>query len=235
MTVTHITPDQITDPLPVLVADQTGLTIAHVRKTPEILSGIFTEVLRQLYSTDNGLHLNRQWIWSEKPSDAASQVWINAESVWNDAAPDFRPAIYVALTPLEYKSTTGRPTGRTGMNLPEGEYQYSRMGSGQVRFVHIGRTQGETLSLLSNTLDLLDAFSDIIRQDFCFRTLSVVQVVPSKPQDRETRERFRGEVIMAFQFEDTWVLKLESPKLKRVVFDAGLRLEEVLGFQSTLM
>lgn len=231
----QVKPEHITDPVDHGLVLENGITLGDLRKTPELLSGIFTEVVRQFYSANNGLHLNKQWSWAEKPTDSTSQVWINAESVWNDAAPDFRPAIYVALTPITYQATTGRKSSRTGMVLTEAEYTYARIGESNVRFVHIGRTMGETQALLSNTLDLLDAFSDVIRQDFCFRTLAVAQAVPPKVYEKEPRERFRGEVIVNYSFEDTWTLKLESPKLKRVVFEAGLRLANVLGLQPTIM
>lgn len=231
----RITPDKVTDPVDYGVKLANGSTIGELRKTPELLSGIFTEVIRQMYYGENGLHLNRQWTWAEKPTDNTSNIWINAEAVWVDAAPDFRPAIYVALTPIEYKSVTGLSKSQSHVRLDAGEYEYSRFGAGNVKFVHIGRTLGETYSILSNTLDLLDAFSDVIRRDFCFKTLNVVQVIPPKLHEKETRERFRGDIIVTYSFEDTWTLKLESPKLKRVVFDAGLRLASVLGLQSTIM
>lgn len=230
-----ITPDQIKDPVDFGVKLANGATIGELRKTPELLSGIFTEVVRQMYYGENGLHLNRQWTWVEKPTDSSAHIWINAESVWDDAAPDFRPAIYVALTPITYRSVTGLSKSQSHVRLDVGEYEYSRFGASNVKFVHVGRTLGEAYSILSNTLDLLDAFSDIIRRDFCFKTLNVVEVIPPKVHEKETRERFRGDIIVSYSFEDTWTLKLESPKLKRVVFDAGLRLASVLGLQPTIM
>ena len=121
------------------------------------------------------------------------------------------------------------------MNLQEAEYHYSRMGTGSVKFVHIGRTEGEAVALVSNTMDLLDAFSDPIREDFCFRTLNVVKVTSPKVNAKEPRERFRGEVVINFTFEDSWTLKLESPKLKRLVCKAGLLIANELGLEITMM
>lgn len=226
---------EITDPISCDTFKQSGSTIGHLRKTPMLLDGIFTEVMRQLYnSADNGYSLRHNWQWAEKP-EAKSHVWINSAYVWNDAEPDFRPAIYTALSPIAYSNVTGRQRARTGMNLEEGHYHYGRFGKGNVTYAHIGRTQGETQELVSNSLDLLDAFSDIIRQDFCFRTLNVIQVVPSRVSSKEPRERFRGEVILEYTFEDTWSLKLESPKLQRIVFKAGLNVSGMLDLEQSIM
>lgn len=212
-----------------------GSFIGQLRKTPELLSGIFTEVMRQLYYADNGLHLENKWTWEEEPTDPKGKIWINAESVWNDLEPDHRPAIYVALSDIAYRSQTGLQRSKSGMDLSEAEYHYTRSGAGTVQYVHVGRTQGEAQAIISNTLDLLDAFSDPIREDFCFKTLNVAAVRPPRVTDKEPRERFRGEVIVQYSFDDSWSLKLESPKLKRVVLDAGLRLSEVLGLESNVM
>ena len=230
-----ITPEQVTDPVDhdVLVAE--GSMIGHLRKTPALLSSMFTEVARQLYSDDNGLDLKQRWQWVESPKKKGSHIWINAQSVWDDDEPDFRPAIYVALSDIDYRTITGNERSRVGMNLQEAEYHYSRMGTGSVKFVHIGRTEGEAVALVSNTMDLLDAFSDPIREDFCFRTLNVVKVTSPKVNAKEPRERFRGEVVINFTFEDSWTLKLESPKLKRLVCKAGLLIANELGLEITMM
>lgn len=209
--------------------------IPYLRKTPELLSGIFVELLRQFYTNDNGLGLGNQWSWIEKPSDGNSHVWINAESVWEDSKPDFRPAIYVGLGPIEYKSATGGPNSRAGMNLEESEYHYARAATGSVVFVHVGRSLGESQQLLSHSLDILDAFSDIIRRDFCFKTLSVTRAISGKLMEKEPRERFRAELTMEFSFDESWSLKLESPKLKRVVLKAAVNAANELGIPLNLM
>lgn len=234
-TVTRIRTEQVNDLVDQSVLTAEGSMIGHLRKTPALLSSIFVEVTRQLYAADNGLDLKQRWRWVRKPSDASSHIWINAQSVWSDSEPDFRPAIYIALAPISYKSVTGNARSRMGMNLQEAEYHYSRHGSGSVRFIHIGRTEGEAMALVSNTTDLLDAFSDPIREDFCFRTLSVVTAVPPKVNIKEPRERFRGEVVVDFTFMDNWTLKLESPKLKRLVFKAGTLIADELGLETTIM
>lgn len=237
MAVTPVTPKQIavTDPISPALADLEGSMIKHLRKTPELLSGIFVEVLRQFYTSENGLGLANRWAWVEKPTKGDSQVWINAESVWEDDKPDFRPAIYVSLGPLEYKSASGNPNSKISMNLEESEYHYARFASGSVVFVHVGRTLGESQQLLSNSLDLLDAFSDVIRQDFCFRTLSVTRAVSGKLMEKEPRERFRAELTMEFSFEEAWSIKLEAPKLKRVLLRALVSAADASGINLNLM
>lgn len=228
-TVNRLTPAQISDPVALEVKIADGSTVGYIRKTPDVLTGIFTETARQLYSADNGLGLKHAWLWSKNPSNPGSEIWINASAVWVDKEPDFRPAIYVALGPVSYTSRTGQQRGRISMTLAESEYDYAMMGSGQVEFIHMGRTQGETMALVSNTADLLTAFADPIREDFCFRTLNVTAVNPPKVDQKEPRERFRGGVTVTYSFEDTWTLKLEAPKLKRIVMDIRLNVLNELG------
>lgn len=191
--------------------------LCHIRKTPNVLYGMFVELTRQFYSSEDNVTIDTCAKWD--PDPAKTKLWIGTEYEWEDAAPEFRPAIYIKLGDIKYKSITGRSDSLYGHNLKEGEYFFSRNGTGTAAWIHIGSTKGEAVALAGATLDYLDAFSKVIADDLKFQSFELDSASPLA-SDKESKERFRSIVTCAYTFEDTWALKLESPKLKRVVFRA---------------
>jgi len=192
--------------------------IGQIRKTPLVLYGIFLELVRQFYSKDENQPIDISKVWDRDV--AKTEIWIDTEYVWEDESPEFRPAIYVKLGDIKFSSYTGRHDGLAGMDIEQGEYHYSRTGDGQVSWVHIARAKTEAVLLSGSTLDYIDALSDIIRRDFCFDTFKVINLSPLS-LDKESRERYRSIVTASFSYQDTWAIKRESPKLKKIVINAG--------------
>lgn len=106
------------------------------------------------------------------------------------------------------------------MCLEEGEYRYTRNGEGTVSWVHIGSSRTEAAVLAGSTLDYIDAFGAIIRDDLKFQSFELASVSPTA-LDKESKERYRSVVTASFAFQDTWTLKLESPKLKKIIYRTG--------------
>lgn len=212
-------------------------TLGSIRKTPMVLYGIFVELLRQIYSEEIQ-DPDLGWVWAGKDGATntdpnASKIWIDTEYKWNDEAPDFRPAIFISLQTITYASYAGSNSrGLIGVNLKEGEYDYERSGKAAVEFVHIGNTKGEGVKLAEQTLDYLDAFADVIRKEFCFEKFFIQEATPIQVV-KEDREKFRSTVKAHMEWSDTWTLKLESPKLMKVIFGAGQRTLDMLGSITT--
>ena len=204
--------------------DKNCTTIFPVRRKTRTLYGIFLELARQLYSDENNMLLGMATLWNADP--AKSKIWIDTEYIWEDNTPEFRPAIYIALQGLKLAPVVGQKS-RVGFETEEGEAHYAREITGSVTFVHIGQTKGETVNLIDNTYEFFDGLADIIRQDFCFRTFSVTDVTPLKIVKAE-KDHLRGEVVAAFSYHDTWSVKLESPKLKKIVLSAGQNLIDLV-------
>jgi len=192
--------------------------LCHIRKTPNVLYGFFVELTRQFYKDRDNLPIDVCNIWD--PSKDETQIWIDAEYVWEDEAPEFRPAIYIKLGALKYKSLSGRSDGKIAMDLEQGEYHYSRNGTGTVSWVHMGNKSGEAVVLAGSTLDYFDGIGKLIQESFCFQTFEIVGLEPTSIE-KESKERYRSIVTAAFTFQDTWSIKRESPKLKRIVFETG--------------
>ena len=193
-------------------------TVKFLRKDPMMLYGIFVELLRQIYSADTSASVAGTYIWDQDKNK--SQIWIDTEANYNDDLPDVVPCIYVELPGIQYSSHTGLTKGLYDMNMEEGEYLYSRVGRGQVNLIHTGNTKGDGVILATNTFNYMDAFADIIRKEFCFDKLYVIGFNPLQVVKKE-REKFRSVLSMAFEFQETFVVKLESPKLKKLVINAG--------------
>lgn len=192
-------------------------TAKFLRKDPMMLYGIFVEVVRQIYSPDTAEAVAGTYIWNADKNK--TQIWIDTEAKYNDDNPDMNPSIYVSLQGPKYSSRTGQSKGLSNMNLEEAEYDYSRVGTGQVDLIHTGNTKADGVLIATNTFNYMDAFADIIRKEFCFEKLYVIgfnaiQVV------KEEREKFRSVVSIAFEFQETLTIKLESPKLKNLVIRA---------------
>ena len=198
------------------ISDKVKL-LCHIRKTPNVLYGMFLELVRQFWSERDNLPIDVCPVWD--PDIEKTGIWINTELQWEDEAPEFRPAIYVQLSDITYTSLTGRHDGRSGVDLEQGEYWFSRSGKGTVTWMHVGSNSTEAGALAGATLDYIDALSWVIKNDFVFTTFEVTGI--SKLQlDKESTERFKMGVTATFTFQDTWSLKLESPKLKRIVLQA---------------
>ena len=198
--------------------------LAQQRKTPLLLYGIFVELVRNFYSDAYNIPINTCATWSE--DEHASGIWIDTEYKWEDKTVEKRPAIYVKLSAVKYGSTVGQSAGpmSMGMDLKEADYFFSRVGEGTVTFVHIGSTKGQSVALSGSTLDYLDAFATVIRDDFCFEEFEVLEITPPRLDKSEPKDMYHSDVICRFKFQETWTLKLESPKLKKLVFNAGQNL-----------
>ena len=197
--------------------------IQHVRKTPTVLYAIFVELVRQFYGGEDNNPLGTpSKVW--KPDPETSQIWIDSEMRWEDAHPEFRPAVYVSIGPIQYQSMTGRSDGHMGGDLRDAETYFSRSGSGIVSFVHVGGTAGEAVTLADSTFDYLDAFASVIRCDFGFTKFYAASRVPRQQMPKESKERYSSTVAFNFDFQDCWSLKLESQKLKTLTLRAGQQL-----------
>lgn len=192
--------------------------ICELRKTPTVLYGIFTELVQQFWANgpDDKLFGTPDVVWHRDPKK--TRIWIDTELRWEATHPEFRPAIYVKLSPVQYGTINGSNDGLTRRDVQEAEYHYARTGTGRVSFVHIGSTGGEACSLADATMDYLDAFSPVITKDFCFSWFKLVSREPLSSTDKDSKEKYGSVITYEFRFTDSWFLKLESPKFKRMVF-----------------
>lgn len=215
---THHAPDAVPDreiqPFHQLAGNE---LICSIRKTPTVLYGIFTEIVQQFWRTegDERLFGTPDIKWDRDANKTG--IWIDTELRWEATHPEFRPAVYVKLAPIQYGTINGSTTGLVRRDVQEAEYHYARTGSGQVSFVHIGATAGEACTLADATMDYLDAFSSTITDDFCFDWFKLAGREPLHAMEKDSNEKYGSVVTYDYRFTDAWYLKLESPKLKKLV------------------
>jgi len=193
----------------------------QLHKRPTLLRGIFTELTRQFYLNEDNFPLGTPTkVWSPEPTE--TDIWIDTELAWEDETPEFRPAIYIKLSPIVYSSLTGRKDGLMGGDPTDSEEYFSRTGKGNVSFVHIAELAGEAESLCDATSEYLDVFGAVIRNDFCFTHFHITNRIPLRIGPKESKtKRYESVVTCNFEFQDTWTVKLEAQKLKKLVFRAG--------------
>ena len=194
--------------------------ICELRKTPTVLYGIFTELAQQFWGLGPEAKLfgTPDVQWNRDPDK--TKIWIDTELRWEATHPEFRPAIYVKLSPVQCGTVNGNTTGLVKRDLQEAEYHYARTGQGQVSFVHVGATAGEACSLADATMDYLDAFSPVITDDYCFDWFKLASREPLHALGKDSNEKYGSVVTYDFRFTESWRLKLESPKLRQLVVRA---------------
>lgn len=203
--------------------------VCNMRKTPMVLYGIFTELLQQFWSTgqDNKLFGTPEIKWHPDPK--RTQMWIDTELRWETEHPEFRPAIYIRLAPIQYGTLNGSLTGLVKKDIQEAEYAFARTGTCAVSFVHVGSTPGEACALCDATENYLDVFSPVITDDFCFDWFKASGRDSMKEMQKDSKEKYGSVVSFDFRFTDQWTLKFESPKLRDFVLkttrSVGRRLE----------
>ena len=185
--------------------------ICALRKTCTVLYGIFTELARLVYHTTDGRLIGTpDVVWDrKKPS-----IWIDTELRWEDQHPEFRPAIYVQLSPLEYKEFipgfNGKITGADRFATRHYEMEVS----GAVTFMHVASTIGEACSLADNTDYQFNLMQGPICEDFCFTRFLAAGRTPLEKLPDEASEKYASGVTFAYAFDDAWDVTQETPILK---------------------
>jgi hypothetical protein len=193
--------------------------LPHIRRDPLVLSGLFLEITRQLYKEPSHVYPNTlTWNPVEDEPGENCGVFIDIAGKWDDENTNRRPGIFIDVGDLLY--STDKVQGfnsQAGFNLAEGVTYYNRLARGSVSWVHLGKTRGQALQYGSVTLDLVDGFSDVIRADFCFDKFDVRGIL--RPKQRKDRPKEWMCLVQAdFEFQESFGIKRESPKLKAISF-----------------
>lgn len=187
--------------------------ICELRKSSTVLYGIFTELARLVYHTTDGRLVGTpDVIWNSKnPS-----IWIDTELRWEDEHPEFRPAIYVQLSPVKFSEHIPGYNGKVTGADRFATWHYEQKATGAVTFMHIASTVGEACALADNTEYFLSLMQGPICEDFCFNRFVVAERIPLEKLPDESSERYASGVTFSFEFEESWDVTQETPILKAV-------------------
>lgn len=192
--------------------------ICELRKSSQVLYGIFVTILRMIYSSKKGRTFGcPDVVWKSDPQK--TQLWIDTELRWEDLRPDFTPAIFVSLGEIKYEfPPTLDMQCRTFMSR-NGEQHYERTGVGSASIVHVCDKAGAACALADNTENYISSMQDQIGMEYCFENFVVTGRIPR--QLKETPQtagkgKHVSVVNVSFKFDDAWMVKFETPILKTV-------------------
>lgn len=187
--------------------------ICELRKSCNVLYGIFVELARLVYHTTDGRLVGTpDVVWNpDKPG-----IWIDTELRWEDRHPEFRPAIYVQLGQLRHEEPIPGKNGKISAADRFGVYHYEQKVSGTVTFMHVASTVGEACALADNTEYSLSMMQAPICFDFCFTRFVMSDRMPLEKLPEEASDKYASGVTFTFEFEEAWDVIPETPILKSI-------------------
>lgn len=203
--------------------------ICELRKSSSVLYGIFTELVRLIYSDKDGRLIGTpNVVWTPK----GTSIWIDTELRWEDQHPEARPAIYVQLGPIQSKPYIEGANGKVTPANRFAERRYALASTGTVNFVHVAHTAGEACALADNTEYALSMMQGPICNDFCFTQFVQAGRTPLEKLPKESVDRIASAVSFRYEFDEVWLVKEETPILKSIDFlyreDGGSRQATVI-------
>ena len=188
------------------------------RKTPLMLTGLWTAIVRQFYLDPENLY--REVMAWDPTGKNDKKTYIEGSNIWKDDKIDLRPAIVVDVGDMQMQPNHFQGMDRRqGFDMVEGESFYERSVVGSVVLAHLGKNRGQVINYASNTYDLIDAFARTIKHDYCFDILEMRSIL--KPRLRKADpEDWESLLQIDFQFREGFSVKTESPKLKTISLKA---------------
>ena len=191
--------------------------ICELTKHSSVLYGMFTDMLRRVYSSPNCFIKgcpSRLFDFDKNKT----QIWIDKEMRWQDEHPEFRPAIYIKLGKIGYTYPMDRRAFATEPHTSTNIYL--RGITGVVSFVHIAKTAGEANILCDNTLDYMWSFSQAIKQDFCLSDFRPIEQTPVERAPQASKEQWMSTCSCKFEAYDVTGITPEAPVLSEIKLTA---------------
>lgn len=187
--------------------------ICELAKNSNVLYGLFTDLVRQYYANGVGYVKGCPELKFSYDKDKTG-IWIDKELRWEDEHPEFRPAIYVKLSKLQFQYPFNM--WRTYVEPKTGTEFYSRLVQGVVSFVHIANTAGEATILCDNTDRYLWTFSHQIANDYCLRKFQEIEREPVNKAPQASSDQWMSTCAFGFEFEETTAVRVEAPILQEI-------------------
>ena len=204
---------RLTEPTQTKVGE-TASTWFAMRRDPLVLEGAFLEVIRTAYTIPENL-LPHTKVWDPHGKEKGSP-FIEVDSKWSDSDNNPYPMIIIEIEDLKYSTRGVQGLGdNAGENLQEGIIYQAREVHGAVKFNHISVSKPHVRAYQATTLDIVDSFSEPIRQELCFEKFDVTDIF--KPRQRKDQPlEWEAGIVAKFRFQEFFGNKLESPKLKQM-------------------
>ena len=187
----------------------------ELRKTPTVLYSLFVELARTAYFTVEGRDKGCPGaLWN--PDSSKTGIWIDTELRWEDEHPEFRPAVYVQLSQIQYDEPNPGFSNKISGADRFARREYARKVSGSVTYMHVARTVGEACALADNTDKFIGFMQDPIRQEFCFDLFRSAGRIPLAKLETEANNAYGSSATFQYSFHELWTVTEESPVLKTI-------------------
>lgn len=206
---------------------------------------IMVELVRELYSPGNVQHLQIPYTYFDTQrnygygaqQDAEGHcavpenpVWVGSELEWDADEIQQRPAIYVKLGKFVFSTINGQGHNTViRHDVQTNTYHHARYVTAAAQVRHLGKSKEQAEDLQSHTIDLMDAFQDVIRRDLCWDRFSIVSADPAQNATEEADKRKAAVVGVRAAWQENWSIRGESPILRNNLLRAGLRVSDQLG------
>jgi len=198
----------------------------ELRKSSQVMIGMFVEIAKSAWN-ENGNFIETFPPTIRYSDDLSkSHIDIDAEYNFTELKKDPSCIIGVKLGAIQFTTTPGaNRDGQIGHSQAMNHRYYSRTGKGTVTYSHVGTSDGQSIALGDSTQEFIEAYAGVLRAHFGFNQLAVVARTPITEQPRKMygRERYSSDVVVGFEFENTWELVEECPKLQEIFFSPGQR------------
>jgi hypothetical protein len=172
----------------------------RIRKPPTLLTSIFMEITRNFYQSQDNLHDNiKTWNGPGAPDG----VFIEPMWLWDENV-NKRPAVFVGVPGLKYSSEIEGVFRNSGYDVVEGEDHHARLVSGSVQWNHVAKSALESMRYSECTYDLVDAFSQVIKEDLCLVNFDLKAILePKQGLDKERNDIIEKE-LEAYKTTLSW-------------------------------
>jgi len=184
---------------------------------PILITGLLRDILvRYFHQSNNNPDFDiRKYIWRNSPD---TDIVIDSVHRWNTEIVGKRPAIFIKRN--SYKNMR-LAIGNRMEYLHDGHYSYNTMfvGSHTLFCIHSSGAGAEILATAVQRY--LTEYSPVIIEYLNLFTFDVEEVGPIS-EIEEYRESYVVPVTVGWAFDQSWVLEMESLKLRRIILDFNI-------------
>jgi hypothetical protein len=182
---------------------------------PLFMTGILRTLLTTHFSDASNLE-DQSLIGKLWSADACSNILIEDATVFTPGNTQTRPAVIIKRN--TWKS---RKLGINNLNCttPDGFNQYTKLMVGSHTLFCMAQNGAEAEILCAEVYRYYQHFGPIFREEFGLHMFEVMEA-GGLNEIEEASEVYAAPVTIGYAWEDSWILKQHTPKLKTVEFSA---------------
>jgi len=182
---------------------------------PLFMTGIMRTLLTSHFGDASNLE-DRALIGKLWSAEACSDILIEDATVWKPGSTQTRPSVIIKRnTWKSRKLGINNVSGTTD----EGFTQYTKLLVGSHTLFCMANAGAEAEILCAEVFRYFEHFGPVFREEFGLHLFEVMEV-GGLSEIEESSEVYAAPVTIGYAWEDSWILKQHTPKLKTVEFSA---------------